>query len=162
MLKKLAEENAEMKKSAAELRLRKEELRVCNANLAKIRKDKGNVENWATKVDDEKELKNKKLQETRGKLDTERVKSGELTQRVDAMQVTQTHMHTNTCKHTHTHTHTYMHTLTHARTHTQSISLSKVCTETARARQQTIVCARMCVFACTCSPEYCSSSIISF
>jgi len=119
MLKKLAQENAEMKKSAAELRLRKEELRVCNANLAKIRKDKGNVENWATKVDDEKELKNKKLKETRGKLDTERVKFGELTQRVDAMQVTQTHMHS----HTYTHAHVHVHAHTHARTHTQSISL---------------------------------------
>jgi hypothetical protein len=43
MLKKLAQENAAMKKSEAELRLRKEELKVCNANLEKIRKDKGKV-----------------------------------------------------------------------------------------------------------------------
>ncbi len=44
------------------------------------------MESWATKVDDEKEAKSQKLQETRGKLENERVKSNELSQRVDAMQ----------------------------------------------------------------------------
>jgi len=86
MLKKLALENSELKKAGAELKLRKQELSVCNANLARLRKDKGKVENWATKVDDEKEAKSIKLKETKSKLETERVKSSELTQRVDAMQ----------------------------------------------------------------------------
>lgn len=86
MLKKLAMENSELKKAGAELKLRKQELQVCNSNLARLRKDKGKVENWATQVDDEKQAKSQKLKETRGKLENERVKSSELTQRVDAMQ----------------------------------------------------------------------------
>jgi hypothetical protein len=86
MLKKLAQENAAMKKSVAELRLRKEELKVCNANLEKIRKDKGKVETWATNVDDAMAKKSQKLTETKGKLASERVKSSELAQRVEAMQ----------------------------------------------------------------------------
>ena len=86
MMKKIVRENAELKKSASELRLRKEELRVCNANLQRVRKDKGKVESWAIKVDDDKEAKAAKLKEARGKLKMERVKSSELSQQVDTMQ----------------------------------------------------------------------------
>merc|ERR1719478_1284411 len=85
-MKKIVRENAELKKSASELRLRKEELRVCNANLQRVRKDKGKVESWAIKVDDDKEAKAAKLKEARGELKMERVKSSELSQQVDTMQ----------------------------------------------------------------------------
>ncbi|EKX51776.1 hypothetical protein GUITHDRAFT_102382 [Guillardia theta CCMP2712] len=77
-LGKVATENARLKQAISELKLRKEELMVCNANLIKARKNRARCDKWATDVDDEKLRKSEALKKTRLELQDEKQKSSEL------------------------------------------------------------------------------------
>ena len=77
-LGKVATENARLKQAISELKLRKEELMVCNANLIKARKERARCDKWATDVDDEKLRKSEALKKTRLELQGEKQKSSEL------------------------------------------------------------------------------------
>uniref|UniRef100_A0A7S0NE77 EF-hand domain-containing protein n=1 Tax=Hanusia phi TaxID=3032 RepID=A0A7S0NE77_9CRYP len=77
-LGKVATENARLRQAISELKLRKEELKVCNANLIKARRERARCDKWATDVDDEKLQKSEALKKTRLELQGEKQKSSEL------------------------------------------------------------------------------------